>query len=100
MGFDPALRQIIAGFRNSETWDEELDLRLLQALWPRAAGPALARSTSVIGLSGSRLRVRVPDRTWQTQLGSVRAALLRNINEPWSGPPIRDIRFEYEDYAR
>lgn len=94
MPFDPALRQIIAGFRNSDVWDDELDLKLVQALWPSVAGPALARNTSVIRMDGQRITVRVPDETWQRQLRSVGAALVRNLNEPWPGPPIRHIRFE------
>jgi predicted nucleic acid-binding Zn ribbon protein len=99
-GLDPALRQIIAGFRNSETWDEELDLRLLQALWPHIAGSFLARNTSVAGVAGQRVVVRVPDATWKRQLRSIGPALLRKVNEPWPGSRFVEIRFVYEDHSR
>jgi len=100
MGFDPALRQIISSFRASPVWDEELDLRLLQALWPRIAGVSLARNTSVVAIDGDVVVVRVPDATWQQQLQSIRALLVRKMNEPWPQSWIRDIRLTYEDHNR
>ena len=50
MPFDPTLRQIIAGLRNSREWDEELDLRLLQSLWPQLVGSSLAESTAAVAI--------------------------------------------------
>jgi predicted nucleic acid-binding Zn ribbon protein len=97
MPFDPAIRQIIASFRQASGWNEELDLRLLQAFWPRLVGEPLARSTSVVGINGSRIVVRVPDRTWKKQLLSIRGRILSKVNEPWPNPWIKDIGFTYED---
>jgi len=96
---DPAFRQIIAQFRRSRSWDDELDLRLLQALWPTMAGPSVARAVSVIDVRGDEVVLRVPDRTWHRQLVSMRPLLVRRFNESWPGQPIRHIRFAYEDYA-
>jgi predicted nucleic acid-binding Zn ribbon protein len=99
-GLDPAFRQIVAGLRNARGWDETLDLRLLQAFWPKIAGPTLANNTSVVALHGSRVVIRVPDETWKAQLEALRPVLLGKINEPWPGRPVRELRFVYEDYAR
>jgi predicted nucleic acid-binding Zn ribbon protein len=99
-GLDPALRQIITGFRNSKTWDEDLDLRLLQALWPRIAGPALARNTRPVGISEGRLVVQVPDAAWAAELKAIRGSLIGKVNRLWPGPAIRKIWFTDEDHAR
>lgn len=97
MPFDPAIRQIIASFRQSSSWNEALDLRLLQALWPKLVGESLARSTSVVGIDGSRIIVRVPDAIWKKQLLSIRGRILDKVNEPWPSRWVQDIRFTYED---
>lgn len=97
MPFDPAIRQIIASFRQSPQWNEDLDLRLLQAFWPKLVGNPLAESTSVVEVRGSRIIVRVPDRTWKQQLISLRGWMLNKVNEPWPNRWITDIEFTYED---
>ena len=97
MSFDPALRHIIAEFRRSSSWDEELDLRLLQALWPKIVGPKLAAATVVEMIDGARVVIRVPDQTWEIQLRAMRSRLLRKMNEPWPSAWIREIGFLYED---
>lgn len=97
MPFDPALRQIIASFRASAKWDDQLDLRLLQALWPKLVGTSLAETTSVVAIDGTRVVIRVPDRTWKEQLQSIRPWLLRRMNEPWPNSWITDIGFTHED---
>ena len=97
MPFDPAIRQIIASFRQSPRWNEDLDLRLLQAFWPKLVGEPLAGSTSVVDVRGSRIIVRVPDETWKQQLISLRGWILRKVNEPWPNRWITDIEFTHED---
>lgn len=97
MSFDPALRHIIAEFRRSSSWDEELDLRLLQALWPKIVGPKLAAATVVEMIDGARVVIRVPDQTWEIQLRAMRSRLLRKMNEPWPSAWIREIGFLHED---
>ena len=98
MPFDPALRQIIARFKTSKEWDQQLDLRLLQALWPKLVGSSLAEATSVVGIDGTRVLIQVPDPSWKKQLLSIRAQLLRKMNEPWPHPWITDIGFTYENH--
>ena len=100
MPIDPAFRQIIASLRESPEWDESLDLRLLQALWPTLVGASLAASTSVIGIRGSRMLVQVPDRNWERQLRSIRGRILARVNEPWPNRWINDIGFTHEDQRR
>ena len=55
MPFDPAIRQLIANFRRSPVWDHELDLKLLQALWPRIVGSGLGDETSVERVDGEKI---------------------------------------------
>jgi hypothetical protein len=51
MSFDPALRHLIASFRKSPGWDEQLDLELLKKLWPSLVGVQLADATTVTAVS-------------------------------------------------
>ena len=61
MAFDPALRSLIASFRKSPNWDDQLDLQLLRQLWPSLVGENLAAATSITAVQGSRVVVNVPD---------------------------------------
>ena len=97
MPFDPAIRQLIANFRRSPVWDHELDLKLLQALWPRIVGSGLGNETSVERVDGEKIVVRVPDQTWERQLRAISPRLLRRINEPWPNTWIKEIGFIYEN---
>ena len=97
MPFDPTLRQIIASLRSSSEWDQQLDLRLLQSLWPQLVGQSLADETSAVAIDGTRVVIRVPDPTWKRQLLSIRPWLIRRINEPWPNGWITDIGFIYEN---
>jgi predicted nucleic acid-binding Zn ribbon protein len=97
MPFDPALRHLIASFRNSPNWDEQLDLELLQELWPRLVGEKLAELTSVTGVQGARVVVNVPDQVWRKQLSKMRPQLLAKLNQPWATPWIKEISFTYEN---
>lgn len=94
---DPALRHLIATFRNSPNWDTQLDLQLLQNLWPTLVGPKLAAATSVVAIQGSRVVLNVPDQIWRRQLIKMRSDLLLKINEPWATPLITDIAITYEN---
>jgi len=97
MPFDPALRHLIAGFRKSPHWDHQLDLELLQKLWPGLAGPKLAAATTIVAVHGSRVVVNVPDLIWRKQLIKMRPELLARMNEPWPAPWIKEIVFTYEN---
>ena len=97
MPFDPALRRLLASFRNSPNWDEELDLEVLQKLWPSLVGPSLAEATTVTAVHGSRVVINVPDLVWRKQLSRMRPVLLAKLNEPWPAPWIKEIAFTYEN---
>lgn len=97
MSFDPALRHLIANFRKSPEWDEQLDLQLLQQLWPSLVGKGLAGATTIVAVQGSRVVVNVPDQVWRKQLVKMRSELLSRMNEPWATPWIKEIAFTYEN---
>ena len=97
MSLDPAVRHLIATFRKSPSWDEQLDLELLQKLWPALVGPNLAGATAVVALYGSRVVLNVPDQIWRKQLIRMRPQLLRQLNAPWATPQITEIAFTYEN---
>ena len=97
MSFDPALRHLIASFRKSPSWDKDLDLQLLQRLWPTLVGEKLAQATTIVAVHGSRVVLNVPDQIWRKQLVRMRPELLRRMNEPWPSPWITEIAFTYEN---
>jgi predicted nucleic acid-binding Zn ribbon protein len=97
MSLDPALRNLIAGFRKSRNWDAELDLKVLQQLWPTLVGPNLAAAMTLVAIQGSRVVVNVPDQIWRKQLVRMRRELLARMNEPWTSPWITEISFTYEN---
>ena len=97
MAFDPALRNLIASFRKSPNWDAQLDLQVLQQLWPALVGQNLANATTVIAVQGSRVVVNVPDQIWRKQLVKMRSELMAKMNAPWATPWIKEISFTYEN---
>jgi hypothetical protein len=56
-------------------------LALLQAAWPLAVGPELARRTAVIGIEGGTLRVRVPDASWRKVLHRIQPQILGRLRD-------------------
>ena len=98
MSFDPAVRRLIASFRKSPGWDEELDLEVLRKLWPSLVGATLAGATTVTAVQGSRIVINVPDMIWRKQLAKMRPQLLAKLNEPWTSPWIKEIAFTYENH--
>ena len=98
MPLDPAIRSVIATFRRSSNWDDQLDLELLQQFWPILAGEKLAGLTSVTAIHGSTVVLNVPDLIWRKQLTRMKRQLLRTINEPWGGARITEIAFTYENH--
>jgi len=56
-------------------------LALLQAAWPMAVGPELARRTEVIGVERGTLRVRVPDAGWRKVLHRMQPQILGRLRE-------------------
>jgi predicted nucleic acid-binding Zn ribbon protein len=88
---------MIASFRRSPNWDEQMDLELLQKLWPTLVGPQLASATTILALQGSRVILTVPDQVWRKQLMRMKGQLLAKLNEPWTSPLIKEIAFTYEN---
>ena len=97
MPLDPVYRRLIAAFRRSPNWDEQLDLHLLQQLWPTLVGPTLSAATSVVAIHGSRVVLNVPDQIWRKQLLRMKGPLLKKMNEPWPSPIITEIAFTHEN---
>jgi predicted nucleic acid-binding Zn ribbon protein len=97
MPLDPVYRHLIAAFRKSPNWDEQMDLQLLQKLWPALVGEKLAASTTIVALQGSRVVLNVPDQVWRKQLIRMKPQLLKRLNEPWAAPRIMEIAFTYEN---
>ncbi|PYQ38890.1 MAG: hypothetical protein DMF77_23060 [Acidobacteria bacterium] len=56
-------------------------LALLEAAWPLAVGPELARRTEVLGVEGGTLRVRVPDAGWRKVLHRMQPQILGHLRE-------------------
>ena len=89
---------MIARFRQSPNWDSQLDLQLLQKLWPTLVGPELAAAVRVVAIQGPLVVLNVPDQIWRRQLLRMKGTLLSKINEPWPSPLITEIAFTHEDY--
>src|SRR6266550_1159971 len=98
MPLDPVYRKMIASFRQSPNWDSQLDLQLLQKLWPTLVGPELASATKVVAIQGAVVVMNVPDKIWRKQLLKMKGRLLAKLNEPWPTPFITEIAFTHEDY--
>jgi predicted nucleic acid-binding Zn ribbon protein len=97
MPFDPAVRRLLASFRQSPNWDPELDLEVLRKLWPSLVGTQLADIMNVTAVHGSRVVIQVPDLTWRRQLIKIRPQLLAKMNAPWGTPWIKEIAFTHEN---
>jgi predicted nucleic acid-binding Zn ribbon protein len=97
MPLDPALRRLLASFRKSPNWDSQLDLEVLQKLWPSLVGANLAGAIAVTAVQGSRVVINVPDPIWRRQLMKMKPQLLARMNEPWPTPWIKEIAFTYEN---
>lgn len=63
----------------------ERRLALLQAVWPAAVGPSLARRSVVVALDRGILRVRVPDAAWRKVLFRMRGEILNRLRKA-AGP--------------
>jgi predicted nucleic acid-binding Zn ribbon protein len=97
MALDPAIRSLIATFRRSPNWDEQLDVELLQHLWPTLVGDKLAAATSVTTIQGSTVVLNVPDLVWRKELVRMKRQLLQKLNEPLGNGRITEIAFTYEN---
>jgi predicted nucleic acid-binding Zn ribbon protein len=97
MSLDPAIRSLIAQFRRSPNWDDQLDLELIQRFWPDLVGDQLAAVTKITALRGSTVVLNVPDLIWRKQLMRMKRQLLQKMNELWGGRKITEIALTYEN---
>jgi predicted nucleic acid-binding Zn ribbon protein len=97
MPLDPEIRSLIAQFRRSPSWDDQLDLELIQRFWPDLVGDQLAGATKITALQGSTVVLNVPDLIWRKQLMHMKQQLLQKINELWGGRKITEIALTYEN---
>ena len=97
MPLDPAIRSLIAQFRKSPNWDNQLDLELLQRFWPDLVGEKLAAATRITAIQGARVIMNVPDLIWRKQLMRMKPQILQKLNEPWGGRKITEIAFTNEN---
>ncbi len=98
MPLDPAIKSLIAQFRQSPNWDEYLDVERLQKLWPVLAGKHLGAAMRIVAIQGSTVVVDVPDLIWRKQLMKVKGQLLQRMNELWGAKRIKEIAFTYENH--
>jgi len=94
---DPAVRSLIAQFRRSAAWDDQLDLELIQRFWPDLVGDQLAAATKITALRGSTVVLNVPDLIWRKQLMHMKRQLLQKMNELWGVRKITEIALTYEN---
>jgi predicted nucleic acid-binding Zn ribbon protein len=97
MPLDPSIRSLIAQFRRSPSWDDQLDLELIQRFWPDLVGEQLAAATRITALRGSTVVLNVPDLIWRKQLMRMKLQLLEKMNELWGGRRITEIALTYEN---
>ncbi len=97
MPLDPVIRTLIAQFRKSPNWDNQLDLELIQRFWPDLVGDQLAAATKITAIHGSKVVLNVPDLIWRKQLMRMKRQLLQKINEPWESRKITEIAITYEN---
>jgi predicted nucleic acid-binding Zn ribbon protein len=88
---------LIAQFRRSPNWDNQLDLELIQRFWPDLVGEQLAAATKIVAIQGTKAVLNVPDLIWRKQLMRMKRQLLQKINEPWGGRKITEIAITYEN---
>jgi predicted nucleic acid-binding Zn ribbon protein len=63
-------------------------------VWPRAAGPEIAKRCVALGIKSGILYVGVPDNVWLTELGALRERLIQSINEKLGKGVVKGIRFQ------
>ena len=97
MSLDPTVRSLIAQFRRSPNWDDQLDLQLVQNFWPYLVGDQLAAATKITALRGSTVVLNVPDLIWRKQLMGMKRPLLQKMNELWGAGKITEIDLTYEN---
>jgi hypothetical protein len=61
----------------------EVVIVFIRELWPQIVGAELARNSEPVQLHGRTLVVRVEDAVWKSQLETLRALMIRAVNNQW-----------------
>ena len=92
-GRDPdSLGSAVAGLVRERGWEAELARSELFIGWAEAVGPAVADHTAPVALEDGVLVVRCDSTAWATQLGLMRAQLLRALAERFPDAPVSSLR--------
>lgn len=76
-------------------WIGDRDAReaVLRHAWTRAVGPAVAEHTTVLGLAGGILRVRIEDQRWIRPLRGMERRLLDRLGAMLGPGIVRGLRW-------
>lgn len=92
-GRDPnSLGAALTGLVREQGWEGELARSELFIGWGDAVGPAVADHTAPVALEEGVLVVRCDSTAWATQLGLMRAQLLRVLAERFPEAPVSTLR--------
>ena len=78
---------------------DEVRRAFVFAAWKRVAGAQLTERTAPIDLVNGRLRIAVPDVTWQRNLESLAGQLLFRLNATLGRPLVEYIEFRIDAEA-
>ena len=76
--------------------DEMVREQLVFAVWRRVAGEAVVRVTAPLALDQQKLRIAVPDRTWQAQLERIAHEYLARMGALLASPLVTWLQFEVD----
>ncbi|MDH3493902.1 MAG: DUF721 domain-containing protein [Acidobacteriota bacterium] len=93
------LFKILPGLLKSLPDSPEVREAVVFAVWRRAAGEGLNDHTAPLEVSGKRLSVAVPDKTWKRNLESMAPQLLFRLNALLGGYKIDFIEFRIDEAA-
>lgn len=82
-----------------ELWASSLGIKrkllegMAPSLWDEVVGEAVAAHTSVIGIRGGVLVVKVGSAAWRNELFFMKPKILEKLNSKIGSDVVRDIRF-------
>lgn len=81
-------------------WIQDPDGRwaVIRDAWRKAAGPAVADKTRLLGLEEGELRVRIEDPRWSRPLREMESGLVRRLNRMLGTRAVRRIRWLAPDH--
>jgi len=82
-----------------ESWASSLGIKrkllegMVPSLWEEVVGEAIAAHTSVVGIRGGVLVVRVGSPSWRNELFFMKPKILEKLNSTIGEDVVKDIRF-------